>query len=152
MRWEKVSRCRCAGTGIKPSASCCSRKRCVNPDSSHVKSQCRTVLATSNAIIQLLNKEEDMMKEAYAPSIECEEPCEGRLSRTVLWEGEGETPSLYSTSVPTVIRSWKKPEKRVLTYFAKYLNILCHLSLDTLPFMSTYFFEAVLRQNQGIYY
>ena len=47
---------------------------------------------------------------------------------------------------------WKKPEKRVLTYFAKYLNILCHLSLDTLPFMSTYFFEAVLRQNQGIYY
>ena len=41
---------------------------------------------------------------------------------------------------------------RVLTYFAKYLNILCHLSLDTLPFMSTYFFEAVLRQNQGIYY
>ena len=50
MRWEKVSRCRCAGTVIKPSASCCSRKRCVNPDSSHVKSQCRTVLATSNAI------------------------------------------------------------------------------------------------------
>ena len=49
-----------------------------------VKSQCRTVLATSNAIIQLLNKEEDMMKEAYAQSIECEEPCEGRLSRTVL--------------------------------------------------------------------
>ena len=35
-------------------------------------------------IIQLLNKEEDMMKEAYAQSIECEEPCEGRLSRTVL--------------------------------------------------------------------
>ena len=28
MRLEKVSRCRCAGTGIKPSASCCSRKRC----------------------------------------------------------------------------------------------------------------------------
>ena len=49
-----------------------------------VKSQCRTVLATSNAIIQLLNNEEDMMKEAYAQSIECEEPCEGRLSRTVL--------------------------------------------------------------------
>ena len=48
-------------------------------------------------IIQLLNKEEDMMKEAYAQSIECEEPCEGRLSRTVLWEGEGETPSLFST-------------------------------------------------------
>ena len=38
-----------------------------------------------------------MMKEAYAQSIKCEEPCEGRLSRTVLWEGEGETPSLYST-------------------------------------------------------
>ena len=38
-----------------------------------------------------------MMKEAYAQSIECEEPCEGRLSRTVLWEGEGETHSLYST-------------------------------------------------------
>ena len=27
---------------------------------------------------------------------------------------------------------------------AKYLNILCHLSLDTLPFMLTYFFEDVL--------
>ena len=26
---------------------------------------------------------------------------------------------------------------------AKYLNILCHLSLDTLPFMSTYFFESI---------
>ena len=44
-----------------------------------------------------------MMKEAkpfvyvYAQRVECEEPCEGRLSRTVLWEGEGETPSLYST-------------------------------------------------------
>ena len=37
-----------------------------------------------------------MMKEAYAQSVECEEPCEGRLSHTVLWEGEGETPSLYS--------------------------------------------------------
>ena len=44
-----------------------------------------------------------MMKEAkpfvqgyvYAQRVECEEPCEGRLSRTVLWEGE--TPSLYST-------------------------------------------------------
>ena len=34
----------------------------------------------------------------YAQSVECEEPCERRLSRTVLWEGEGETPSLYSTS------------------------------------------------------
>ena len=33
---------------------------------------------------QLLNNEEDMMKEAYAQSIECKEPCEGRLSRTVL--------------------------------------------------------------------
>ena len=32
---------------------------------------------TNNADIQLLNKEEDMMKEAYAQSIECEEPCEG---------------------------------------------------------------------------
>ena len=51
----------------------------------------------ATGIIQLLNKEEDMMKEAYAQSIGCEEPCEGRLSRTVLWEGEGETPSLYST-------------------------------------------------------
>ena len=47
---------------------------------------------TNKADIQLLNKEEDMMKEAkpfvqgyvYAQSIECEEPCEGRLSRTVL--------------------------------------------------------------------
>ena len=33
----------------------------------------------------------------YAQNVECEEPCEGRLSRTVLREGEGETPSLYST-------------------------------------------------------
>ena len=41
-----------------------------------------------------------MMKEAYAQSIECEEPCEGRLSRTVLWEGEGETSSLCSTYDP----------------------------------------------------
>ena len=32
----------------------------------------------------------------YAQRVECEEPCEGRLSRTVLGEGEGETPSLYS--------------------------------------------------------
>ena len=54
----------------------------------------------ATGIIQLLNKEEDMMKEAYAQNVECEEPCEGRLSRTVLWEGEGETPSLYSTSDP----------------------------------------------------
>ena len=37
----------------------------------------------------------------YAQSLECEEPCEGRLSRTVLREGEGETPSLYST--PTLL-------------------------------------------------
>ena len=59
----------------------------------------------ATVIIQLLNKEEGMMKEAkpfvidyvYAQSVECEESCEGRLSRTVLWEGEGETPSLYST-------------------------------------------------------
>ena len=59
----------------------------------------------ATGIIQLLNKEEDMMKEAkpfvidyvYAQRVECEEPCEGRLSRTVLREGEGETPSLYST-------------------------------------------------------
>ena len=55
-------------------------------------------------IIQLLNKEEDMMKEAYAQSIECEEPCEGRLSRTVLWEGEGETPSLYSTCDSVILK------------------------------------------------
>ena len=40
----------------------------------------------------------------------------------------------------------KKPEKRVLTYFTKYLNILCHLSLDTLPFMFRYFLGSV-----GIY-
>ena len=46
----------------------------------------------ATGIIQLLNKEEDMMKEAkpfvidyvYAQRVECEEPCEGRLSRTVL--------------------------------------------------------------------
>ena len=30
------------------------------------------------------------------------------------------------------------------TYLAKYLNILCHLSLDTLPFMLTYFFGGVI--------
>ena len=57
----------------------------------------------ATGITHLLNKEEDMMKEAYAQSIECEEPCEGRLSRTVLWEGEGETPSLYSTHDPTFL-------------------------------------------------
>ena len=33
----------------------------------------------------------------------------------------------------------KSGKDSVLRYFAKYLNILCHLSLDTLPFMSTYF-------------
>ena len=33
MRWEKVSRCRCAGTGIKPSASCCSRNAKGNAES-----------------------------------------------------------------------------------------------------------------------
>ena len=46
----------------------------------------------ATGIIQFLNKEEDMMKEAkpfviayvYAQNVECEEPCEGRLSRTVL--------------------------------------------------------------------
>ena len=58
----------------------------------------------ATGIIQLLNKEEDMMKEAYAQSIECEEPCEGRLSRTVLWEGE--TPSLYSTYDSNVVDVW----------------------------------------------
>ena len=45
------------------------------------------------------------MKEAYTQIIECEEPCEGRLSRTVLREGEGETPSLYSTLCP--LRTYK---------------------------------------------
>ena len=30
---------------------------------------------TNKADIQLLNKEEDMMKEAYGQSIECEDPC-----------------------------------------------------------------------------
>ena len=35
-------------------------------------------------------------------------------------------------------------QKWFSTYFTKYLNILCHLSLDTLPFMLTYFFEGVL--------
>ena len=62
----------------------------------------------ATGIIQLLNKEEDMMQEAkpfvidfvYAQNVECEEPCEGRLSRTVLWEGEGETPSFYLTLDP----------------------------------------------------
>ena len=46
----------------------------------------------ATGIIQLLNKEEDMMQEAkpfvidfvYAQRVECEEPCEERLSRTVL--------------------------------------------------------------------
>ena len=38
----------------------------------------------ATGIIQVLNREEDMMKEAYAQSIQCEEPCEGKLSRTVL--------------------------------------------------------------------
>ena len=43
----------------------------------------------------------------------------------------------------------EKPEKSMFTYFAKYLNILCHLSLDTLPFMLTYFFGGVLSEFQG---
>ena len=60
----------------------------------------------ATGIVHLLNKEEDMMKEAYAQSIECEEPCEGRLSRTVLWESEGETPSLYSTYDSNVVDVW----------------------------------------------
>ena len=38
-------------------------------------------------------------------------------------------------------------EKRVLTYLAKYLNILGHLSLDTLPFMFRYFFETFSMQK-----
>ena len=38
------------------------------------------------------------------------------------------------------------------TYLAKYLNILCHLSLDTLPFMLTYFFKGILsRSTQANY-
>ena len=37
----------------------------------------------------------------------------------------------------------QKDEKKVLTYFTKYLNILCHLSLDTLPFMFRYFLGSV---------
>ena len=66
MRWEKVSRCRCAGTGIKPSASCSSRKRC----GGELWSVCNGYGAKggghtqATGIIQLLNKEEDMMKEA----------------------------------------------------------------------------------------
>ena len=60
-----------------------------------------------------------MMKEAkpfvidyvYAQSVECEEPCEGRLSRTVLWEGEGETPSLYSTYDPVSSRTYTNTSK-----------------------------------------
>ncbi|MCI5916904.1 MAG: hypothetical protein MRZ57_05470, partial [Bacteroidales bacterium] len=35
------------------------------------------------------------------------------------------------------------------TYLAKYLNILCHLSLDTLPFMLTYFFWGILLLNSA---
>ena len=38
---------------------------------------------------------------------QCEEPCEGRLSRTVLCEGE--TPSLYSTPTLTQIKNMKFP-------------------------------------------
>ena len=57
-----------------------------------------------------------MMKEAYAQSIECEEPCEGRLSRTVLWEGEGETPSLYSTYDPLAIHYVVKFEIASILY------------------------------------
>ena len=43
----------------------------------------------------------------------------------------------------------KSGKDRMSTYLAKYLNILCHLSLDTLPFMSTYFFGGVLRRIRG---
>ena len=74
-----------------------------------------------------------MMKEAYAQSIECEEPCEGRLSRTVLWEGEGETPSLYSTlschystlSCQTyAIRAFNSIVYEFSFYLAKVLNFI----------------------------
>ena len=44
----------------------------------------------------------------YAQNVECEEPCEGRLSRTVLREGEGETPSLYSILTLRCIPAWHK--------------------------------------------
>ena len=79
----------------------------------------------ATGIIQLLKKEEDMMKEAkpfvivrppdyvYAQNVECEESCEGRLSRTVLWEGEGETPSLYSTYDSSVQPSFQKQVYKV---------------------------------------
>ena len=75
-----------------------------------------------------------MMKEAYAQSVECEEPCEGRLSRTVLWEGEGETPSLYSTSVPFQQHSHSVVEKAR----KKGLDILRQVSKHTLPFIFRY--------------
>ena len=64
-----------------------------------------------------------MMKEAYAQSIECEEPCEGRLSRTVLWEGEGETPSLYSTRDSLTQKSEAKLPK--LFFEVGSINSLC---------------------------
>ena len=58
----------------------------------------------------------------YAQSVECEKPCEGRLSRTVLREGEGETPSLYSTSDQTYPHFCvsKKPSITKLSLFFMY--------------------------------
>ena len=46
--------------------------------------------------------------------------------------------------ISSVLTTLLKARKKVFTYLAKYLNILCHLSLDTLPFMLTYFFRGVL--------
>ena len=65
--------------------------RVVKPKSVIRISLCRTTQRNPNDRFGL-NKEEDMMKEAkpfvidyvYAQNVECEEPCEGRLSRTVL--------------------------------------------------------------------
>ena len=53
------------------------------------------------SILSLAERSDTKIMSMYKEP-ECEEPCEGRLSRTVLWEGEGETPSLYSTSDPII--------------------------------------------------
>ena len=44
------------------------------------------------AVYSIIGREVRPPGYVYVQSVECEEPCEGRLSRTVLWEGDGETP------------------------------------------------------------
>ena len=66
-----------------------------------------------------------LLGNVYAQRVECEEPCEGRLSHTVLWEGEGETPSLYST---LILYSWFPPLNAASRWY------LCFFALNVIFF------------------